>query len=303
MARLFALLGFLGAVLPAVGQVELAWALAHGRTVLMAPVKATVRVSNFSGRDLVLGPGGNARLRFDVEDRPTSLVRETGRPLVRGPVVVPHGDVREVAVDLLDAYRIVQGQSYMIAPVLEYGGMRFTGRRLALEVQPGLELLRRDFGMPNSADARTVSLRLVHRERADRAFFRIDNPSTGFCLAVYELGRIIRFFAPRLEQDRDGSFHVLHQSGPDRFVHSIFDYDGVPRGVAIYAGEVGALRLARDESGALQVQGGVPYEEDPENPGMLVAPSLPSPHSVQMGELPMKGRTASPEKPRGKKVK
>jgi hypothetical protein len=294
-----------GVVSAARAQIEISWKLVHDRTVLMEPVLATVRIANYTGRELDLSPQGNARLRFDVEDQPTSMVRETGHPLVRKPVLIPHGETREVQVDLLDAYRIIKGQSYMLTPIFDVGGMRFSGRRLSLEVQPGLELMLRNYGMPFQGDARTVSLRLIHRERSDRLFFRIDNSATGYCLGVYELGRVIRFFVPRLEQDREGVFHVLHQSAPDRFVHARFDYEGRPRGMGFYAGEVGSLRLVRNEAGEVEVLGGTPYEEDPDQPGILIAPALPpsNPYSVQIGEMPVKGRSSSKEAPRNRKAR
>lgn len=263
-------------------QIEVTWTLAHNRTVLMEPVGATVRIANYSGHDLDLTPRGNARLLFDVEDQPTSTVPGTGKPLVNKAVIVPNGETREVDVNLLDAYRIVVGQSYMLTPVLEFAGTRFLGARLSLEVQPGIELLKRDYGMPASGDARTVSLRLIYRDRGDHAFFRIDNSSTGYCLGVYDLGRIIRFFTPRLEQDRDGVFHVLHQSAPANFTHSMFDYDGVPRGVKMYVAAAGEIRLERKDDSAVAVIGGAPFVEDPETPGVMEAPALPPAHSYPM---------------------
>ncbi len=268
------------------GQIEIDWSLANSRTVLMEPVRATLRISNHSGQNLDLTPNGNAKLSFDVEDQPTSNVRGTGQPLVRQALILPDNETREVEVNLLEAYRIVKGQTYMLTPVLEFGGMRFFGKRLPLEVQPGIELLKRDYGMLASGDARAVFLRLINRDRNDRLFFRIDNSSSGYCLGVYDLGRVIRFFVPQLEQDGDGAFHVLHQSGPDRFAHSVFGYDGAPQGVAFYAAPVGSIRLVRDENGGVEVTGGTPYEEDPENPGVLTAPALPPshPYSMTLGE-------------------
>lgn len=275
------ILALCGLALPATAQVEVSWSLVHNRTVLMEPVRAVVKIANHSGQTLDLTPRGNARLSFDVEDRPTSTVADTGHPLVRQGVIIPSGDTREVEVNLLDAYRIIRGQSYMLTPVLEFAGLRFLGPRLSLEVQPGLELLKRDFGLPANGNAREVSLRLIHRDRSDRLFFRLDDPATGFCLGVYELGRVIRFFAPRLEQDGAARFHVLHQSGPDRFAHSIFSNNGAPQGVTFYAASVGSVRLDRVETGEVQVSGATPYEEDPGNPGMLIAPVLPPAHPFQ----------------------
>ncbi len=280
-------------------QVELSWKLANNRTVLMEPVKAVVSIVNNSGRPLDLTARGNAKLSFDVEDQPTSTVAGTGQPLLRRPVIIPAGETREVEVNLLDAYRIVKGQSYMLTPMLEFDGIRFSGQRLSLEVQPGIELLKRDYGTLSSGDARQISLRLIHRDRSDRLFFRIDNSSTGYCLGVYDLGRVIRFFTPCLEQDRNGSFHVLHQTGPDRFVLSSFGYDGAPQGVAFYAAQVGSIRLARSAMGDVVVQGATAYVADPANPGMLVAPALPPshPYNMTLGESSAKSPPAAPVAP------
>lgn len=279
------LLAWAGAV-AASAQVELTWKLAHHRTVLLEPVRATVTIANRTGQTLDLSPRGNARLAFDVEDQPSSTVAETGRPLLAQPVIIPDGDVRVVDVNLLTAYRLVKGQSYMLTPVLEFAGLRFFGRRLSLEIQPGLELARRDCGLPAAGTARTATLRLLNRDRSDRLFFRLDDSSTGYCLGVYDLGRVIRFFAPRLEQDASGAFHVLHQTGPDRFAHSTFGTDGAPLGTTFYGGTVGRIRLARNERGDLAVQGGTPYVEDPEQPGVLLGPELPPahPYSTSLGE-------------------
>jgi hypothetical protein len=296
MAACVAALGL--SALWASAQIDVAWALVNSRTVQMEPIEARVRISNHTGRELNFSPGGNARLWFMVEDRPTSPVGSTGQPVLREPVSIPSGESREVRVDLLDGYRIVKGQSYSVTPIVEVGGARFAGRRLSLEVQPGLELLRREYGMPNSMDARAASLRMIHRDRSDKLFVRIENAATGFCLGVYELGRMIRFFSPRLELDGEGVFHVLHQSGPDRFVHSRFDYDGAPAGTEIYIAEASGIALVQGDGGQLRVVGGTAYVEDPDNPGMLVAPALPpsSPYRMTIGELPLKGRPADKDK-------
>ena len=281
-----------GLGLSASAQIEMNWSLAHNRTVLMEPIRAIVSIANYTGRTLDLTSNGNARLRFDIEDQPTSFVAETGEPLVRRAMIIPAGETREVEVNLLDGYRIIKGQSYMLRPMLEFDGVRFGGARLSLEVQPGLELLARNYGMPGSGAARAVSLRQIHRERSDRLFFRIDDPDAGRCYGLYELGRVIRFFTPQLERDRDDVFHVLHQSAPDRFVHARFSDDGTPMGMAFFLAEAGQIRLARDTEGRITVSGGIPFEQDPTRPGVLSAPSLPpaNPYSGQIGELPPKGR-------------
>ena len=280
-------------------QIELTWSLAHHRTVLMEPVRATVTIANRTGQTLDLSPRGNARLRFDAEDQPSSPVAETGQPLLAQPVIIPDGETRAVDVNLLTTYRLVKGQSYMLTPVLEFAGLRFFGRRLSLEIQPGLELARRDCGLPAAGTARTATLRLLNRDRSDRLFFRLDDSSTGYCLGVYDLRLVIRLFAPLLEPDPASAFRVLHHPGRDRFAHSTFGTDGAPLGTTFYGATVGSIRLASNERGDLEVQGGTPYVEDPENPGVLVGPELPPshPYSTALGEPAVPARAAPESAP------
>lgn len=135
--------------LPALAQIEMSWSLEHNRTLLMEPIRAEVTIANYTGVPLDFAPGtGNARLLFTVEDDPSSYVRSSGKPLLQEPLLVPDSESRTVTVDILQAYRVVRGQSYMLQPEVAFGGMRFSGRRLSLEVQPGLEILTRTYGIP-----------------------------------------------------------------------------------------------------------------------------------------------------------
>lgn len=283
----------------AYAQLEVSWQLVHNRTVLMEPVKATVRIANYSGQDLDLSPGGNARLKFIVEDQPTATVAQTGQPLVSQIILIPAGDTRDVEVNLLTSYRLLKSQTYMLAPYVDFAGQRFPASRQALEIQSGLELLKRTYGLPATGAARVVSLRLITRERSDRIFIRIDNPATGFCFGVYELGRIIRFLPPELQKDADDAFHVLHQDAPDRFIHSVFSADGDALKTTYYSAQAGRIHLGISDHGTVDVIGGFPFLEDENNPGVLVAPAVSSanPYSMTIGELPPK----APAKGRGKK--
>ena len=290
-------------VLEAAAQVDLQWSLVHNRTVRMEPIQALIRIANDSGRDMVFGPGGNARLAFDVEDQPTATLSPAGPGLLAGPLVVAAGDRRELTVNLLDGYPVIEAQSYMLTPVVEFGGVRFTGARLSLEVQPGLELLKRNAGLPGTDSARIASLRLIHRDKSDRLFFSLENPTTGYNLGVYELGTVIRYFIPSLDIDAQGRFHVLLQTAPERFVHSVFGADGAPAGTEFYSAEVSSIRLQRDDAGQVTVTGGNRFEADPDNPGQLTAPPLPrrEPRNASLGEVPEKFWKLRKDN-RGKKV-
>lgn len=266
--------------LAALAQIEIDWSLDHNRTLLMEPVRADVRISNYTGIPLDFSPGtGNARLLFTVEDDPSSYVRASGRPVIPVPFVVPDGETRSIGVDLLQSYRIVRGQPYLVTPEIAFGGMRFSGRRLSLEVQPGLEILARTYGIPSAGNARKVSLRTLNRDRYEHLFFRLDDPSTSYCLCTVDLGNLIRFVQPTLQMDAQNVFHVLHQTRPDTFSHAMFSYDGAPLGTEFYIAASGSIRLLRDSDGSVTVAGGMRFEPDPSSPGKLTAPNLPPSHN------------------------
>jgi len=257
------------------GQVDIQWVPEHNRVVLMGPMVAHLRIGNLTGGDLSLGPGGNAGLSFILDDTHGGTVRSNGRDLVRRPVRIPNGGTAEVTVDISDAYPVERAQSYMVSPVLDIEGERFAGNRQSFEVQSGLEIAQRTTGLAGRGTDRKATLRLIHRDRSDYVFFRLDAPSAGQCLGVYELGTVIRFVPPLIETDAEGDFHVLHQSAPDRFVHSVFTAGGTPLFRDLYSAQAGAIRLERNDDGSVDVEGGNKFESDPDDPGKLTAPALP----------------------------
>jgi hypothetical protein len=263
--------------LAALAQIDFYWSLPNPRVPLYAPIPAIVRVTNPTGRDFDLGPRGNAVLSFEAEDSAHHRLEPPARPrpLFTVPVVISNGATVTLTVNAAHALGITQADSYMLAPVITVGGeTAYTGKRLALEVQPGLDILSRDFGS-GSPTPRRASLRLIHRDQSDIVFFRLDDPLNYLCFGVYELGSIIRYFTPQVDLDSSNVFHVLFQNTPDRFNHATFSYDGTPIATDVYIARVGAIGMVRDASGNVAIRGGIRFTPDPDNPGYLSAPSLP----------------------------
>lgn len=258
------------------GQIDIQWKPEHSRVVLLAPIDAEIRIDNQTGRDWTLGPGGDAELSFRIEGQDGMLVRPEGRGLVRERVVLENGATTAFRVNILDGYVPARPESYMLSPVLELGdgAGRFGGARISLEIQPGLEVARREYGLASAGTDRAATLRVIHRGREDIVFFRLDGPSAGLCYGVHELGSIIRYFRPQIEWDGRSVCHVLFQTAPDRFLHARFGMRGEPYPKEIYMAQVGSIRLARD-GGQVVVAGGTRFEEDPEAEGVLTAPNLP----------------------------
>lgn len=258
-------------------QIDFLWDLNNKRVPLYAPIPATVRITNLTGRDFTLGPGGNAELLFLAEDSFHRKAEPSARPrpLFDQPVTVSNGVTITFIVDAGRTFRIVKADSYMLAPAIAIDGAPslYVGKRIPLEIQPGLEIVGRDFAAPPRR--RHASLRLIHREQSNYAFFRLDNPDAFLCYGVYELGSIIDFFKPQIDLDASDVFHVLFQNTPDRFIHSTFSYEGQPLATEVYIARAGSIALSRSADGQVAVTGGIRFTEDPSMPGYLSAPALP----------------------------
>lgn len=262
----------------ALAQVDISWSFVNARGPLFAPIPAVLKLTNLSGVDLAFGPDGIADLSFQAEDSAHRLAEEVAspRPLLPDGFAIPDGATASVTVDVARVVRFVEADSYMVTPVLSIPGVPpMAGRRLSLELQPGIVVQSREFGLKGMARHREATLRVIHRPSADVAFFRLDNPSESACFGVYELGTIIRYFTPQIELDASSVVHVLFQNTPDRFIHAMFTYDGRPAGTEVYLARVGAISLLRSASGEVVVNGGTRFELDPSMPGRLSAPSLP----------------------------
>lgn len=265
----------------------------------MEPVLATVHIENNTGRALDFSPNGNARLFFGIEERPSSTLAHNQQLLIERPVVIPNGDAREFTVDLLRSYSIRNPQPYMVYPRVEIDGTKaYQGMRRSLEVLSGMEILKKTYGIPGQNDAWEASLRAIHRDGGDRLFFRLDRQNPKMCLRGVELGRFVQLLAPQLQQDASGNFHVLHQMSPTRFVHSVFGPNGSSVETTFYS-STGGIEMVRD-GGTWVVLGGTPFTVDPDNPGMLVAPALPSTGGFEMGAFPVKAKKGAekPSKPK-----
>lgn len=229
MKRLFVVL-FAAVLVPVAsrGQVEVLVRVQNARVLRSEPIFATLGVVNNTGEVLAFtGPRPNATLRFDVEQSPGALVPETGEALLDQPTVVEPGRKLTRKINLLSKYGIRVTGPYTITARVEWGDKVFISPKVFLDVVPGLEIRRLGIGVPGGGGTtRLFSLRTLSRDRGERIFLRVDDEATGRCLGVSDLGGVIRFEEPVLQADEAGDVHVIHQCGPDRFAHNVFDADG-----------------------------------------------------------------------------
>ncbi len=269
--------GLLLAAVPAGAQIEVSSRLEHDRVLMFEPIRVEVTVQNRTGLTLRLGDPeaeDGATLEVDVEAGRGEYLARRDRPLLDEPVTIGPRQVATIRLELRSLFRFRQQGPHTLRVGLRWDDELIPGGRRFFDILPGMELasFRALLADPPGA-RRTVSLRTLNRERMEFLFLRIDDEREDLCYGVFNLGTVVRVFPPVLRMDAADRIHVLHQSAPARFTHSIIEASGTPVGLTYY-NPMGGVRpeLREDERGAIEPVGVRPYSGDPivERPGVLI---------------------------------
>ncbi len=259
----FALLCALCAALAAPAQVSLRIRLAHASVLDMEPAVVAVTIQNDTPQDLVIGGTNAAVLQFDIEESPGTLLRATGKPVLAEEVAVPARGSRTVETDLVQPYLLRKPGPYTVTAIVRWNDEVFASNRDYLDVLPGLEIRRLQALTSEKPPSKlTYSLRTLGRERHQYLFLRVDNEAKSLCYGVYDLGTVVRMFEPQVKFDNAGRIHILHQSAPTRFTHSVFETDGVPVSTKFHGGKAAMIKLVVNREGEVKVEGGDLYRGD-----------------------------------------
>lgn len=259
----------------------------------MEPAVVTVTIRNQSGDAFTLG-GTNTvnQLHLDIERGSGEIVRPTGEKLIPNEMTIPSRGYRQLQINMCEFYQLTRSGPHAVTARLNAGEERFVSDRYLFDVVPGFEI-RRIEARTRGTPPRTMVLLLksLVRDREERLFLRIDEPKAELCHGVYNLGTVGRVYEPQMAIDAENRVHVLHQSAPQRFTHSVFELTGAPVSTAYYGGLISDARLVSDEDGFVEVQGVVPYEGDPYAAPLRAQPQVwqaPAPPPVAPKKNPHK---------------
>ena len=267
MKRLALLAAFFLGGLQAFAQIDIRCALDAAQALQYEPIRLTLQIVNNAGEDLVLrGPEANAALSFEIEQLDGELLPCKREQIFPEGLRIPSRQPVVRMINLLDYYDMRKEGPYSIRARLDWRGKAYLSPKVLLDVFPCVEIGRFSAGRPSGGEVRVCTLRVATRDHADHLFVRIDDEEQGMCFGVYDVGRIVRLFTPVIQMDAAGQFHVLHQSGPWRYTHSIFTSEGVPVSSRFYTAELNDVSLAETEDGTVSVKGGGAYDGGPAIP-------------------------------------
>jgi hypothetical protein len=267
MKRFFITALWILMVTGAFAQIDVRCVLANKEVLLYEPVLVTMQIINNTGEDLIVnGPKANASLDFEIEQDSGDLANPKGALLFPDGLMIPSRKTVVRRINLLNSYELRRAGPYDIRARVVWNGTAFLSPKVLLDVVPGIEIDRFAAGVPGGGGVRTSTLRMQQRERSDHLFIRIEDEGQGQCLGVYDLGPLVRLYKPRIQMDGAGNIHVLHQSGPWRYTHSVFSPDGVPVNRQYYTAELGDVGFEETGDGTVEIKGGGKYSGEPEIP-------------------------------------
>jgi hypothetical protein len=267
-----------GAAASSRAQLEVSARLAHLQVLQYEPVIANLEVTNTSPIPMPVGGEGGASLSFRVEREAGRLVDSLGSDPGFEPFMVPPRQTVARDVNLGAAYDLRRTGSYTLSVLLEYRGNWSRSGKLFLDVVPGL-VLHQQRVMTRSGP-RTVSLRTQQRDRVQHLFCRIEDEQRQICFGVHDLGRLLRHDPQGILVDEEDRIHVLHQSSPSRYTHSVFAANGQPLRQEFVSKGRQVARLAFDEAGEVIVEGGLDYQGELSVDRPRIRPFNPFPNGV-----------------------
>lgn len=192
----------------------------HSRVLEFEPVWVEVTVRNQLPGSLLIragheGPRLDFRVRAQRSSRPVPRREQTPPPVFLGA-----HESATLRLDVSEYYDLTETGPYVIEAQLEIEGRVFLSEKKYVDVLRGSEVTRRLYHDP-AAGLRLAKLFSLHRSGREHLLLRLDDRDETRCLAVLDLGTIIRLLPPTLRSDDLGRIHVLHQAGPFQYLHSL----------------------------------------------------------------------------------
>ena len=233
----------------------------HKRLVQYESVDAWVRIDNNTGSSLDLtGADQDVSLSIEVSRTPGVYMFVKHGPLFPAVVISPM-NYKKMTLDLLQHYDLRKTGPYTLRAKLNWGDSVFVSGKIYIDIVPGLKIDSLTLIVPGGGrSTRKCELRTLYREKSEHLFLSIADPSLSRNLGVFDLGPLVRLFTPVMLGDIDGHIHVLNQSGPWRYTHTVYTYNGAFVEQQFYRADVSRIGMETMANGMVRIVGGELYD-------------------------------------------
>lgn len=252
-------------------QIRVDLQLAKRQFVAHEPVEATVTITNYAGRDLLIhsegvGRGAVSWLDFSVRNSRGTLLSPFKQVDFKG-VRVPAGRSVARTIDLNSNYRVSDLGNYSCHAVVRLPGGEgtFNSNRVSFSVTKGTPVYRQRIGDPARGNVREFTLSMFNASDRSSLYIHVTDVRTGRTIQAFKLGEALTFNRPIATMDGQNNLHVLYLSSPGVFGHARVGPNGEYLGTELFkSGASGKPTLETVANGQVVVVGGIQYDPDAE---------------------------------------
>ena len=260
--RFLFLLLILAAFAPAHGQISVTLDIKRRLYLRYEPILATVRITNLSGRDLVLHDTEQPWFGFDVTGANTETIippRDLGYKL--DPIELKIGETIKRTVDLNQLYAISEYGIHRIKATVFAHPLNkfFASKPEVVDIAEGRTLWRQTVGVPDTLpnEGRNHLIKVIEFQSDKRyLYIRVEDEEQGTIFCTYRVGHMIDGTAPEMQFDTSNNLYVLHLAGPKTYQLTNIGVNGEFLGQHIYDAPKSRPYLRRLVDGTVQIVGG-----------------------------------------------
>ena len=246
----------------AVAQLQMSLTFSRHAYIVYEPIVATVTITNYAGRDIVLEDTPNKPwLNMEVTTLDGQLLSPLDPDAPLRSVTVPSGQTVKRSLNLTPMYPIRDlGEHRVRADLyLPEADKYIYSNFVTFDLTSGKTIWRQEVGVPGDrGDLREVSL-LTHR-LLDRMllYVRVRAVNGNTVYMTEPIGRLVATGRdPEVMLDRNNTVHVLQEAAPGAYLYTVINVDGERLNQQAYS-RVGASRpmLVKSPSGSVEERGG-----------------------------------------------
>ncbi|HKP04240.1 MAG TPA: hypothetical protein VJU77_12880 [Chthoniobacterales bacterium] len=276
---------FLTVNAPAQIQVELKFQ--RLQYIAHEPILATVKIANFSGRDIDLrDDSGHQWFGFEINSSEGRLLAPLSQAAPEPALHVEAGKTVTRKINLTSLFPVQDFGSYHVRANVYFPDLNkfFYSATKVFQVSDARPIWQKTVGIPeNTAGAgevRTFSLLSNRFPDYTSLYVRVENKDRGVVYTTYSLGRTIANDEPQAELDRANQLHVLHCAAPRTWSYSHVGLNGELLAHSTFLETKSRPRLRHTADGVIAVRGGmlyVPVAESKRSPAPKVSNRPPHP--------------------------
>ena len=260
--RLFLLALLCAAALPARAQLTVQLDMKRRVHLRYEPIIATVRITNLSGRDLLLQDAEQPWFGFDVTVATTeTLVPPRNPDYHLDPLEIKIGETVKRTVDLTRLYGIAEFGTHRVKATIYAAPLNklFASPARLVEITEGRTLWQQTVGVPDTLKngGRNHNVKLLEFQDDKRYLYvRVEDEEQAYVFCTHRIGHMIDGTVPQVQFDTTNNLYILHLTAPKTYLLSNIGVNGEWLGQHTYGAPKYRPNLRRLADGTVQIVGG-----------------------------------------------